>query len=97
MQLTEDNKVSFTISANELISLPALTHSAAQFLSEECHVSCDGEEHKHEKYDVDDLKLVGYVEKDSQDFIHANTYTSAEEIVQDANEICLSVSPSKTL
>jgi len=44
-------------------------------------------------YHVGDMKLrlLGYAEKQSGDYIHANTYTSIHELIQDANEIRVAV------
>jgi len=37
------------------------------------------------------LRLLGYAEKQSGDYIHANMYTSIRELIQDANEIRVAV------
>jgi len=80
VQVPEEETVSFTMHLHDLHSLDALSQKARQCVCEQyslCHEA--------------PVTLVGYIEKETQDFIHANMFTSADELVRDADEICLSV------
>jgi len=76
-----ERNVSFSMRSEDLRALETLTVRALDYLRDISLLTGAPSE----------IKLIGYAEKGTGDFIHANTFTSAQELEHDAREIQLYV------